>query len=415
MQWYKIEPLDVLLFREAKPFSPGEGAWAKGIFPPMPNAVFQALRWAVNSQVEVGTSDREFKQKAEEKLQFIGPFLLRDVPNGQELWLPTPKDLLCLKIRSQNLEENSEYDKIGELEKWSRLVCLQPNDINSPEWQYVICGSGSLGESQTENQFVPMVPPTPSESEDICNSLESRGKQEWISGRPFAWIKASALVRYLKGESLTNPEDFHSDPWSSQVLPHIQMSTDKRQVKDEDGYFTEVAVRLHTSWQLVVAVNADIEPSVVRLGGEGHRALVSPLASLPDWEKIKPFMEQDGSSKAYLLTPGLAQSHPENYIYGVYPHTWRECLISCASDRAILWGGKSVFPQKPMLPQRAFVPPGTVYRFYDGVNNIGRVLPSHYFNSEIAQWQQRNSDTQPELKWLETLASLNYGILLWSK
>lgn len=36
MQWYVIEPLDILLFREAKPFSPGEGAWAKSIFPPVP-------------------------------------------------------------------------------------------------------------------------------------------------------------------------------------------------------------------------------------------------------------------------------------------------------------------------------------------------------------------------------------------
>jgi CRISPR-associated protein Cmr3 len=44
MKWYAIAPLDVLLFREAKPFSPGEGAWAKGIFPPLPTVVFQALR-----------------------------------------------------------------------------------------------------------------------------------------------------------------------------------------------------------------------------------------------------------------------------------------------------------------------------------------------------------------------------------
>ena len=44
MYWYAIEPLDVLLFREAKPFSPGEGSWAKGLFPPLPSTVFQALR-----------------------------------------------------------------------------------------------------------------------------------------------------------------------------------------------------------------------------------------------------------------------------------------------------------------------------------------------------------------------------------
>jgi CRISPR-associated protein Cmr3 len=411
MQLYKIEPLDVLLFREGKPFSPGSGAWAKGMFPPMPNAVFQALRWAITSQLEVSTSE----QKSVEKLEFIGPFLLRDTPNGQELWLPTPKDLLCLKQRSQNPEENSEYDKIGELEEWSRLVCLQPLDIASAEWKYITCASGSVYESQSENQLLPMVPPSPCENEGICDRLDSRAKSEWISGRPSAWIKASALVRYLEGQNLTNPKDFHSDPWSVQVLPHIQMQTDKRQVTDEDGYFTEVAVRLHTGWQLVVAVNANIESSVVRLGGEGHHAMVSAVGSLPDWEEIKPFREQNGSRKAYLLTPGLAQCYPEKYVYGVYPHAWREYLISCASDRAILWGGKSVFSKKPMLPQRAFVPPGTVYRFRDGATDLGRVLPNYYLRSQIPKTGETDSVTHPELKWLETLASLNYGILLWSR
>ncbi|MUG95454.1 CRISPR-associated protein [Scytonema sp. UIC 10036] len=413
MQLYAIEPLNVLLFREAKPFSPGEGAWAKGMFPPMPNTVFQALRWVVNSGEAIAD-----KQPSKLKLQFLGPFLLRDTLSGKELWLPTPKDLLCLKQRSQNPEENPEYDKIGELKEWSRLVCLQPLDLGNPEWQYITCGSGSLSHNQSgtqpKRQLLPMVPPTVSENENPSNSLAERGKDEWISGRPSSWIKASALVRYLQGESLTNPEDFHSDPWSIQVLPHIQMEPGQRQVKDEDGYFTEVAVRLHTHWQLVVAMDATIESSVVRLGGEGHHALVFPLDSLPDWEKIESFRQpSDGSRKAYLLTPGLAQSDPEKHIYGVYPHAWGEYLVGCASDRAILWGGKSVFAKTPMLPQRAFVPPGTVYCFKHGVGDIGRVLPSYELRSqERAKIQM---ETQPEWKWLDTLASLNYGILLWSK
>lgn len=33
LYWYVIEPLNVLLFRESKPFSPGAGSWAKGLFP----------------------------------------------------------------------------------------------------------------------------------------------------------------------------------------------------------------------------------------------------------------------------------------------------------------------------------------------------------------------------------------------
>ncbi|NJO86033.1 MAG: hypothetical protein HC818_05105 [Synechococcaceae cyanobacterium RM1_1_27] len=47
LHWYALDPIDVLLFRESKPFSPGEGSWAKGLFPPMPTTIFQALRSAL--------------------------------------------------------------------------------------------------------------------------------------------------------------------------------------------------------------------------------------------------------------------------------------------------------------------------------------------------------------------------------
>jgi CRISPR-associated protein Cmr3 len=395
-KWYAIEALDVLLFREAKPFSPGEGAWAKGMFPPMPTAVFQALRSVTKTD------------KTTEKLEFMGPFLLRETSTGQELWLPTPKDLLCVRERSDNPDENPEYEKIEKLDKWSRLVCLQPLNVESPVWKDVCCGSASL----EENHLLPMIPPPIADNADICDSPSVRGKNEWICGRPKPWMKVGALIRYLKGECLHNPQDFHDDPWSVQVLPHIQMQTDQRQVRDEDGYFTEVAVRLHTDWKLVAAINATLESFVVRLGGEGHRALVSPLDSLPDWNAIEEFMQPSSDrNKAYLLTPGLAPIDPEKFAYGICPGVWRESLLSCASDRPILWGGKSNHTATPMLPQRAFVPPGTVYLFKEGMNQVSRLLPEKSLVTESKQSTEHEFDH----KWLETLISLNYGVLLWSK
>ncbi|MDH6058081.1 type III-B CRISPR module-associated Cmr3 family protein [Umezakia ovalisporum] len=395
-KWYAIEALDVLLFREAKPFSPGEGAWAKGMFPPMPTAVFQALRSVTKTD------------KTTEKLEFMGPFLLRETSISQELWLPTPKDLLCVRERSDNPDENPEYDKIEQLDEWFRLVCLQPLSLESPVWKYVCCGSASL----EENHLLPMIPPPIADNADICDSLSVRGKNEWICGRPKPWMKVGALIQYLKGESLYNPQDFHDDPWSVQVLPHIKMQTNQRQVQDEDGYFTEVAVRLHNGWKLVAAINTTLESSVVRLGGEGHRALVSPLESLPDWDAIEEFMRPSSHrNKAYLLTPGLAPIDPEKFIYGICPGVWRESLLSCASDRPILWGGKSRHTATPMLPQRAFVPPGTVYLFKQGMNEVSRLLPEKSPVPDSKQSTEREFDH----KWLETLISLNYGILLWSR
>ncbi|MFN5658855.1 MAG: type III-B CRISPR module-associated Cmr3 family protein, partial [Pseudanabaena sp.] len=39
MFWYKLTPLDVLMFRDAKPFSPQERAWAGSVFPPNNHAI----------------------------------------------------------------------------------------------------------------------------------------------------------------------------------------------------------------------------------------------------------------------------------------------------------------------------------------------------------------------------------------
>lgn len=86
MHWYSLTPVDVLLFRESKPFSPGEGAWAKGQFPPLPVTVFQAMRSAIAPY-----ATRAQRQKRD--LSFLGPFLRQDETT---LWLPTPKDLVCV-------------------------------------------------------------------------------------------------------------------------------------------------------------------------------------------------------------------------------------------------------------------------------------------------------------------------------
>ena len=424
MTWYKVEPLDVLLFREAKPFSPGEGAWAKSIFPPMPITIFQAFRSAIICLIDNNQNESKTQKNYNAKLKFTGPFLLQDTPSGKVLWLPTPQDLICVKEYKDNPKEKQSSNQSEDSNNWLRLICLQPLVKTNPEWEHVTHGSGSF----TNNQLLPMVPPSPSTDKDFCDSPNQRGKKEGVSGRPKPWIKASALIRYLKGESLRNPlnskqsedsqEDFfHDDPWTIQVSPHIQMQADKRQVKDEDGYFTEVSIRLHPNWSLVVECDVEIEQSVVRLGGEGHRALFSSLKSFPDWVNLEIFTQpaENGSNKAYLLTPGLAQSHSQDYIYGVYPHAWANYLKSCVGDRAVLWGGKSVFSDKPMLPQRAFVAPGSVYIFKEDVKDIGRVLPNHYFQADINKWQENLPKLNRELKWLETLSSLNYGLLLWSR
>jgi CRISPR-associated protein Cmr3 len=231
------------------------------------------------------------------------------------------------------------------------------------------------------------------------------------------------LFRYLENNSNWHPEDFHENPWNTQVLPHIEMQPDKRQVKIADGYFTEVAVRLKDGWCFIVGFSGDIlqTESIVRLGGEGHRALVSQILKLEPkqlqgetqehYEKRQEFYatllnklantDSPGKSSnfAYLLTPGLALAETR---YSAYPQDWKSQLKGCATDKALLWGGVSTLRKDnktkeefALLPQRAFVPPGTVYIFDAELPAKLELLPKQ------------------DGRWWSTFKQLNYGKLLW--
>ncbi|UFP94660.1 type III-B CRISPR module-associated Cmr3 family protein [Gloeobacter morelensis] len=374
MGWYALEPLDVLLFREARPFSPGEGAWAKGLFPPMPSTLFQALRSALPQD---SSTDRN--------LCFIGPFLL----DGEDtLWVPTPRDLLfvCPNSKTKELGEGAPDPKVT-----VQTARLRPVDRESPAWK----GVDWEGLSPMEAPLDP---------------------NRHVKGKPPAWIRAAALARYLEGENL-HEEDFFTDPWDVQVLTHILMQTDKRQVASEESLFTEVAVRLRKGWRLVAGLTAEIGRTVVRLGGEGHRALVyaAPDSIRAQWNTLKKAGRWSEQSRyAYLLTPGLIQTAENSAVYCSYPGNW-QTLTGCATEKPILWGGVSTIsrrkvsetpsfalpprgtPSFALLPQRAFVPPGTVY----------------VFSSPPPQ----NTQLVPEAggRWVETFKKLQYGKLLWGR
>ena len=112
------------------------------------------------------------------------------------------------------------------------------------------------------------------------------------------------------------------------------MQKGTRQVKVESGYFTEVATRMKSGWHFVVAFSADLEKTMVRLGGEGHHTMVTPIDTPSEWEGLRSYeqpkyQEADTENRfAYLLTAGLAEARIGVPIYGVYPQSWQEMLAT---------------------------------------------------------------------------------------
>ena len=160
LKWYSLDPIDLLLMREAKPFSPGDGSWAKGQFPPLPITVFQALRSATPWRGE--ENDR---RKPENWLEFAGPFLLYAPPGETPtLWLPTPQDLVCVSSRPIAPEHSQDDDKADDdftetAAQWERTARFQPLDHDHAAWKYL----GLDPDFFPEDQLSPMVPPMRSE------------------------------------------------------------------------------------------------------------------------------------------------------------------------------------------------------------------------------------------------------------
>ncbi|MCT7973452.1 type III-B CRISPR module-associated Cmr3 family protein [Laspinema olomoucense] len=423
MQWYQIEPLDLLMFRESKPFSPGESSWAKGLFPPLPSPVFQALRSATEFVPKPNERPEPKRSSIPERnMQFWGPFLMDEF---NEVWLPTPKDLVALKRKTSNLdneEQNEDNDNDDEGEDWTSVTRLVPQSEQT-DWRYI---------SFPKNHLKPLV--SPQLDNKKFEGPPPYREYDVVLGPLKPWMKLTALLEYLQGKLPTNPKDFTDDPWGVQVLPHIKMEPGTRQVSDREGYFTEVAIRLEPGWKFIAALNPKIKeiikPGVVRLGGEGHRALVSPIDFSdakkiePFWPKIEPFTTPNAdSSVAYLLTPGLARTEgfkPHQLVYSAYPEAWKDILLGCATSRPLLWGGISSIQRsqvkdtgqsenKPwqfsLLPQRAFVPPGTVYLFQE--------LPSDDSLKERPSDYRLLPQLDSQDNWLDTFKNLNYGLLLW--
>jgi CRISPR-associated protein Cmr3 len=93
MTWIFIEPTDVWLFRDGRPFSAGEGHVARSIFPPTPMTVQGALRSLILGHSEVDWT--EFRDQSTPEAQELGETIGYPASRGRDaslgaFWMAGP-------------------------------------------------------------------------------------------------------------------------------------------------------------------------------------------------------------------------------------------------------------------------------------------------------------------------------------
>jgi CRISPR-associated protein Cmr3 len=345
MHWYTLTPLDVLMFRDAKPFTPGERAWASGdIFPPNGHTIAGAISALINRN----SNPKERSQ--EERIKLTGPFLCRE----EQLYFPRP------------------INYVGQ------------QRLTPTEW---------LKDHPCRQMQFDRSKPMPLVIEERQDSESQEVKQE---SRQF--LRQSEILNLLKGGELNSTEWIckakeRSQPWVIETRSHNELETGTRQVKESDGYFVEKAIRLDSGWSIAIAIDCDIPtPVTLRLGGEGHRVMLEKCEALgQQWAELQNQSQdnfqaaekgvqeclEEGRSLAYLVTPGVFErNHNGVSTCRAWPWEWRlahplepnqrkGALVSVATAKAMpiscRFRDKEVDGKSIPAPQVFAAAPGSVY------------------------------------------------------
>ncbi|MEN9208664.1 MAG: type III-B CRISPR module-associated Cmr3 family protein [Thermostichus sp. DG02_2_bins_29] len=365
MSWFTLSPLDALMFRDAKPFSPGQRAWAKGGFPPSGHTLAGAILAYFNQQLT---------------LRLRGPFLCQ----AETLYFPYPLHL----------------------HRGSPLVPVS--------W---------LPESDAYHRCV-WEPGRPAPLIALDDGSPSKKKSP-------AYLPSEVILQVQQGEPWDLSKGTREEPWETEVRPHNSLKPRCRQVKESDGYFVETCIRLYPGWSLAVSIEQRnstgwgplpiLAPTVLRLGGEGHQAILAPCPQLQEqWSKLQTqsqaIQQAAKPCLAYLVTPGvfiktrngipmcrawpwewsLAEAHPADLQPGP--------LVSVATGKAIPINGRTRARSEENnqefslpAPQVFAAPPGSIYY-------LNRPAPLAQDSPTKA-----NEAPNPHYRWRQ----LGYSEMLW--
>ncbi|MBI5194652.1 MAG: type III-B CRISPR module-associated protein Cmr3 [Nitrospirae bacterium] len=332
-----IEPNDILMFRDGRPFSGGDDYFARGTFPPPPSTVYGALRshilstsWPEYNKFALGndTIPEQVKNEIGTSTS-IGNLAIRQFVvakkegNGVVQYFPMPKD-----VAKEKGEENNDLHVLNPDDKLQGHIMTDLPTGLQHLWY-----------------------PSEKALESVTGFMSNLMMAEYLSGKtPDKWTANKEL-------------------YETEERTGIRKNRPKRSV-EEGGLYSVEYFRLNKDVGFSVEVEGTQllppESGMLRLGGDNRTAFYSKAAwnNIPV-ETIKKKVSETGRFKIVLTTPaiftngwlpcGIDNKTMEGSLNGIEIK-----LITACIGKPIGIGGFDLVKGRPKDMKKA-VPAGSVY------------------------------------------------------
>lgn len=351
-----IEPGDVLVFRDGRPFDAGSDHLATGPFPPLPPTLYGALRSALLAQHDAdfhaddfGLADATAKAALGTKpsrddsglgtLALTSVALARRIDGGAvERLYPAPFDLLTSKTKEEEAQGDPVHVLLRPMDAPKGVKTNLPEGLR-PLWPAVRHHATTF-------------------YENTATLLTEAGLAHVLGGEPPE-----------PGHLVASDDVYLKEP-RTQVSLRGETGKTFSGTAQEGKLFTVEFARMAEHAGLAVSVEADgllDTAGLLRLGAESRAACFEAVSlSDPDTTDLRPVAAETGRVRAVLTTPAPFQHgwRPDGIegglqgrLGGVAVH-----LVACAVGRPVNLGGWDL-AARPQRPKRArpAAPAGSVY------------------------------------------------------
>lgn len=316
-QWVFIQPHDVWMFRDAKPFSAGQHFFAQSHFPPNPQVIYGVVRSHYLEANRVDYAAYADGRVAQSVIEDIG----------------TPDKPGNLRINGIYVARTSGNGSI-------QRYYPQPLDV--------------IGGQMLAPENAELISNTPFEGWKPLGTRETRTLEK-VTDSP--WLSDSALTDYLNGKSFTPVQERDLFEYEDRIGLAVDAS---RRTNKEGLFYRARFVRPQEGVGLLINLSQSIFASsgTISIGAESRSGRYSVL----DFKAPEP-AKPSRQVKVVLTTPAYFDDgwRPQSLDWSPWLGSGAR-LVSMVLGKAQAISGWDIVRREPK-PLRHFIPAGSVFYF----------------------------------------------------